>query len=234
MKWLNIILLLTASVWLTACLDEEDPGPRQNDVRTYAILDFDRIEAGDALDITIVYGTNYSVKAEGDRRNLSDLEVFKRGNALILRFDEYERRQYTTFITITMPAINRMDFSGAVNAKVSGFEPADRLDITLSGASLGQLDISAAEIYVNVTGASLLRLRGNGVLIDGSVSGASQLTAFEYQTENVNLHVSGASNGRVNVSEQLQVVATGASEVLYRGNPTLQVQTSGASVVKKD
>ncbi|MCW5912715.1 MAG: DUF2807 domain-containing protein [Cyclobacteriaceae bacterium] len=234
MKRFNIILFLSASVWLTACLDEEDPGPRQNDTRTYSVVDFDRVEAGDALDVTIVYGANYSVKAEGDRRNLNDLEVFKRGNALILRFDEFERRQYTTFITITMPLITGMDFSGAVIAKVSGFDPADRLDITLSGASLGQVDIQASEIYSNVTGASQLRLRGAGRLIDSSVSGASVLTAFEYQTERAKLHVSGASQGRVSVSEQLQVVATGASEVVYRGEPVLQVETSGASVVKKD
>lgn len=234
MKRFNLILLLVASVWLTACLNEEDPGPRQQDARSFAVVDFDRVEAGDALDVTIVAGTHYTIKAEGDRRNLDDLEVFKSGNSLIIRFDDNENRQYTTFITITMPTLTGVNFSGAVNGKVSGFDDVARLDVTLSGASLGQVDIDAAELYLNVNGASQLRLRGEGSLIDCSISGASVLTAFDYETVQAKLHVSGASQGRVNVSQQLQVVATGASEIIYRGEPELIVETSGASVVKKE
>ncbi|HNT49022.1 MAG TPA: DUF2807 domain-containing protein [Cyclobacteriaceae bacterium] len=234
MKRFNIIFLLTTTIWLTSCLNDEDPGPRQQDIRSFAVVDFDRIEAGDALDVTIVSGTNYSIKAEGDRRNLDDLEIFKRGNALILRFDENENRQYTTFITITMPALAGVNFSGAVNGKVSGFDDVERLDVTLSGASLGQIDMDATEIFLNINGASQLRLKGEGELMDGIISGASVLTAFEYEAVQAQLHVSGASQGRVTVSQKLQVVATGASEVIYRGEPELIVETSGASVVKKD
>lgn len=234
MKRYNIILLAITSVWLSACLNDEDPGPRQQDTRSYAVVDFDRVEAGDALDVTLVYGTNYSIKAEGDRRNLDDLEVFKSGNSLILRFDESENRQYTTFVTITMPVLTGINFSGAVNGKASGFDDVARLDITLSGASLGQVDMDATELFINVNGASQLRLKGEGELMEGTISGASTLTAFEYEATEVDLHVSGASQGRVNVVQQLHVVATGASEVLYRGDPELQVETSGASVVRKD
>jgi hypothetical protein len=179
MKRFNLILLLSASVWLTACLNDEDPGPRQQDARSFAVVDFDRVEAGDALDVTIVAGTHYTIKAEGDRRNLDDLEVFKSGNSLIVRFDESENRQYTTFVTISMPELVGINFSGAVNGKVSGFDDVARLDVTLSGASLGQVDMDADELYLNVNGASQLRLRGEGNLMDGSISGASVLTAFE-------------------------------------------------------
>ncbi|MBX2913843.1 MAG: DUF2807 domain-containing protein [Cyclobacteriaceae bacterium] len=234
MKRFNLIYFALSSVLLSACLDEEDPGPRQQDVRTFAVVDFDRVEAGDGLDVTIVYGTNYAIKAEGDRRNLSDLEIFKRGNALIVRFDEFEHRQYTTFITITMPVLAGINFSGAVNGRVSGFDPVARLDVTLSGASLGQVDMDANELYLNINGASQLRLRGQGSVLDGSISGASLLTGFEFKSVQAKLHISGASQGRVNVTQQLTVIATGASEVIYRGDPQLQVETSGASVVRKD
>jgi hypothetical protein len=117
MKRFNLILFLSASVWLTACLNDEDPGPRQQDARSFAVVDFDRVEAGDALDVMIVAGTHYTIKAEGDRRNLDDLEVFKSGNSLIVRFDESENRQYTTFVTITMPELVGINFSGSRKRK---------------------------------------------------------------------------------------------------------------------
>ncbi|MBX2895404.1 MAG: DUF2807 domain-containing protein [Cyclobacteriaceae bacterium] len=233
MKRFTIILALT-SFWLSSCLNEEDPGPRQQDVRTFAVVDFDRVEAGDGLDVTIVFGSNYTIKAEGDRRNLSDLEVFKRGSSLIVQYDESENRKYTTFITITMPELAGINFSGAVNGKVNGFAAVPRLDVTLSGASLGQIDMDATELYLNINGASQLRLRGTGSLMDGSISGASLLTGFDYLAAEARLHISGASQGRVNVTQQLKVIATGASEVIYRGNPQLQAETSGASIVRKD
>ncbi|MBN8576407.1 MAG: DUF2807 domain-containing protein [Cytophagales bacterium] len=233
MKRFHVLLFALSATGLSACLNDEDPGPRQSDIQSFAVVDFDRVEAGDALDVTIVYGSNYSIVAEGDRRNLNDLQVVKRGNALALRFDKSERRQYTTFVTITMPVVSGLNFSGAVNGRVSGFDVA-RLDVTLSGASLGQIDMDADELYLNINGASQLRLRGAGQWVDGIISGASVLSAFEFETAQAKLNISGASLGRINVFQKLQVAATGASEVLYRGNPELIVETSGASVVKKD
>ncbi len=90
MKNRSIATLLLSLVILSSCF-EEDPGPRQADSRQYAIVDFDRIQAGDALVITINQGNSFSIQADGDRRNLNDLLVYKNGNALVLRYDHLRR-----------------------------------------------------------------------------------------------------------------------------------------------
>jgi hypothetical protein len=100
MKKINLIMMFAALVLVSAC-NEEDPGPRQQDKQNYAEVDFDRIEAEDALVLTINYGENFSIEAEGDRRNLDDLRVVKNGNSLELRFNQSKKRQYETYITIT-------------------------------------------------------------------------------------------------------------------------------------
>jgi hypothetical protein len=96
------------------------------------------------------------------------------------------------------------------------------------------LNLDASELYFSVSGASQLRLSGEGQILNGTISGASLLSAFNYSSEQVKLIVSGASNGKVSVSQQLEVDASGASLILYRGNPQLEVQVSGESIVKKD
>jgi len=48
---------------------------------------------------------------------------------------------------------------------------------------------------------------------------------------NCELLVSGASDGEVTVSDALKVTATGASHVVYRGNPSLISEVSGSSSV---
>jgi Putative auto-transporter adhesin, head GIN domain len=218
---------------MSSCL-EEDPGPRQSDSRTYAMVDFDRIEAGDALTLTIRQGSIFSVAANGDRRNLDDLMVYKNGNTLALRYNHYEKRQYTTTIVITLPVMSGGDFSSAVNADISGFTNLSQFDLSLSGASLAQLDVEASELNFLLSGASQLRLTGKGEKLNGTISGASLLSAFGYPSTQAKLIVSGASNGKVNVSQQLEVNASGASLILYRGNPQVEVEASGESVVRQD
>lgn len=233
MKNRSIATLLLSLLILSSCF-EEDPGPRQADSRQYAIVDFDRIQAGDALVITIKQGNSFSIQADGDRRNLNDLLVYKNGNALVLRYDHYQKRQYNTTLTITMPVLNGSDFSGAVNAQVSGFTNLNSFDVSLSGASLVQLDIEASEFYFSVSGGSQLRLNGKGELLSGSLSGASLLSAFTYSSSKAKVIVSGASHGKVTVSQQLEVDASGASVVIYRGNPQLDVEATGESIVKQE
>jgi Putative auto-transporter adhesin, head GIN domain len=235
MKSFNSLFLLFAlSLALFSCNDE-DPGPRQNDDRSFAVVDFDRLEISEALDVTVQQGSSFSIQARGDSRNINDLEVYKNGNTLQIKFDNYRNRQYTTYITITMPVIRGLDFSGAVNGRINGFtEPISRFDLSLSGASMGQLDVNANEIYALLTGASNLRIHGTGKKIEASVSGASQFTAFDYPVEMARLTVTGASHAKINAAAQLYVSASGASEVLYRGTPFVEADVAGASSVKRD
>jgi len=231
MKNLAISTLILSSLLISSCY-EEDPGPRQTDSRTFAVMDYDRIEAGDALILTIKQGNTYSIQAVGDRRNLDDLLVYKNGNTLVLRYDHNEKRQYGTSITITSPDLTGFDFSGAVNGKISGFTHVSQFDLSLSGASLAQMEMDATELNFSLSGASQLLLNGFGEKLQGTISGASLLSAFDFLSAEAKLTASGASNGKVNVSSQLDVNASGASLIIYKGNPQLEVDASGESVVK--
>lgn len=233
MKNLNIILLLFSSLLMSSCF-EEDPGPRQSDIRQYVISDFDRIVAGDALSVTIKQGNSFSIQANGDQRNLDDLLVYKNGNTLIVRYDHYEKRQYGTSVNITLPTLAGVDFSSAVNANISGFTDVNQFDLTLSGSSLAQLDMEISELNFSLSGASQLQLNGKGEKLIGTLSGASLLSAFNFPSAQAKLIVTGASNGKVSVAQRLEVSASGASLILYRGNPQLEVEASGESIVKQE
>jgi len=233
MKNLAIATLLVSSLLLSSCL-EEDPGPRQSDSRTYTITDFDRVAASDALIITINQGNSFSIQADGDRRNLDDLMIYKNGSTLVIRYDHYEKRQYNTSINLTLPALEGSDFSSAVSANISGFTNVNQFDLTLSGASLAQLDMEVSELNFSLSGASQLQLNGKGQTLNGTLSGASLLSAFNFPSSQAKLIVTGASNGKVSVSQQLEVNASGASLVQYRGNPQVEIEASGESIVKPE
>lgn len=220
-------------LFLSSC-HHEDPGPLQEDRRDFSVIDFDRLEMGSAFNIIVEQGNSYSVTVKGDRRNINDLDVYKSGNTLIIEFEDNANRRHDTYITITMPTLKSINFSGASDSRIRGFESDDELNVFLSGASVLQLDADFREIDAIVSGASTLRLHGHGDELTANISGASNLQAFDYAVREASIDISGASEGKITATDELRVSAAGASSVLYRGDPAVSSTTSGASSVSKD
>jgi hypothetical protein len=218
----------------TACTHTEDPGPLREDKREFAVMDFDRIEIGSGFQIDVEQSSSFDVEAHGDQRNLDDLEIFVNGNSLIARFRNNANHIHATSIDIKMPMLSGVIFSGGTYSKVKGFESDQLLDVNLSGSSLCEMEVGYRKMNIVLSGASKLDLDGLGDEIKVEISGASELMAFEYPVRAANVNVSGASHGRVTVSDDLDAIASGASRLLYRGSPSVTSDVSGASAVQKD
>jgi hypothetical protein len=230
---LSLAALVSIASLLTACYTE-DPGPIQHYEKQFSVVDFDRVEIGDALKINIEQSNLFKIIADGDRRNVEDLIVEKEGTTLVVRFDEYRNRRHNTEITIKMPVLLGATLSGATDSKIRGFEENETLDIRLSGASVCQLDVFCDQLDAVVSGASYLYLYGEGQSLVADLSGASVLKAFRYPVVSADIKASGASDGNVSVSGSLHAIASGASVILYRGNPTVTSDVSGSSTVRQD
>lgn len=230
----NTIAIGFVAISLSACFDYEDEGPLQYQEESYVITDFDRLEIGDAFIIRVTAGNYFSIDVRGDRRNLDDVEVYKSGSTLVVRYDEYENRQHETYIDIVMPEITAAVFSGASNSVISGFEELELVNISLSGASVSQVDIETTQLNMNLSGASVADLRGLVSMLNAEVSGASSMKAFTMPVATAILNVSGASVAKVNVSDNLEATISGASTVIYRGNPSISQDLSGGSSLQRD
>ena len=217
-----------------SCADVEDPGPLQEATREFSVLDFDQLEMGSGFHIEVEQSTIFSVKAKGDRRNLDDLSVRTVGNTLVIEYDEHENRRHDTHIIIRMPELKGIHFSGGSKSKIRGFESEGSFSCYLSGGSVAQIDAGYRSAHLVISGGSTLRIRGLGDEIAGEISGASELSAFDYPVRSADLNLSGASRARVTVSDELEVTASGASNLVYRGNPVVAKDVSGASSVRRD
>ena len=224
---------LALPLLLSSCV-VEDPGPIQYTERTYPISDFDRLDMGSAFQIEVVQGSTFGVKATGDLRNIDDLDVFRSGSTLIVQYSRNATRRHETRIFITMPDLKEANFSGASKSLVEGFNGNNELKFTLSGASFAQLSADHSSLHLDVSGASKLVLNGEGESLWAMVTGASELAGFDYPVSEARIEASGASVGKVTVSTELEAIASGASTVRYRGNPSVSSNVSGGSSVRKD
>ncbi|MBS1979184.1 MAG: DUF2807 domain-containing protein [Bacteroidetes bacterium] len=214
----------------SACFPQQDPGPVQFDRRSYALMGFDRVEADEALMITLQSSPSFSVYAEGDRRNLDDLVVVKLGNTLRLGFSSFKRRDHPTYLTIQLPVLNNLLLSGASNAMASGFH--SDMGITLSGGSVGQFDLQCASVSLIISGASRVTLTGKATAFNGNVSGMSALHAADMSADRVEVVASGSSEARVWANETLKATASGSSIVFYKGSPSVTATVTDGSDVR--
>jgi len=226
------MMLLAAGTLLIGCY-VEDPGTIQNGTQSFEVTNFNRLELGSGFDIKVQQGLFFEVIARGDQRNLHDLDVRVQSGVLVIDYDHNSNRKHQTYITITMPSLRGADFSGGSYSVVSGFDET-QLDINLSGAAFCQLYSNAEKLKLNLSGASSLQMMGTGVTIDGNLSGASVLRAFNFPHQSANVIATGASSAKLLVSSNLIANASGASVIIYRGNPTVDAYTSGGGSVYRE
>ncbi|WP_051397821.1 head GIN domain-containing protein [Runella limosa] len=231
---LMLAMLASALVVVTSSFT-----PKQDDSRisrTYDLKGFDRLSLGSAFEISVTKG-NYSVKVEGRKQDIDDLEAGVSAGKLRIRYKDslgWGRNRKRVTVTVSMPTLKGLDLSGATTSRVSGFNDLGTLDLDISGASKSDIQVKAQKIIMDASGASSITLTGNANRIEGEVSGATSIRAYDFPVKEAFLDVSGASNVRVSVNGKMEVEASGASSVRYRGTASVRSNTSGASSVKSE
>ncbi len=235
-KKLSILSLIAATVLSVQSCYVDSPPPRGNATRDYALSGFERLEMGSAFSVVVRQGTAFSVRATGELNDLDDLEIYVEGGSGKLRagYRNRVRNRRPMEISVTMPVLRKVDFSGASRSDIEGFETAESIEFDLSGASRSYFRGKAGKIEAELSGASELQLEGEGNRLEAELSGASDISGFAFPVSRADLDLSGASKARVNVSDRLKVKAGGASKVRYKGAPSVEQDLSGASSVTRE
>jgi len=207
----------------------------QESKRSFNVSGFEKLDMGSAFVITVTKANDYKVEAAGREQDLKDLVVKVSNGKLSIGYPNnwggWKNRK-EVYITVTMPKLVGVDFSGASKSKVSGFS-SERFSINLSGASQGNFDIDAKELALDCSGASGITITGDGKSLNADVSGASSVNAFDFKVDVANIDASGASGAKVYVTSKIVAEASGASNVRYKGGASSVVaNTSGAGSVK--
>jgi hypothetical protein len=211
-----------------------DPNARVRDVAS-----FDRISVSSAIELYLSPDENEKVvvsAADPDYRDRirtrvtnGNLEIYYDSKGMANWRGNPKLKVYVAFRNL-----RELKATGATNTYVNGVIRSEKLRVDLSGASVFKGAVDAQELEIDQSGASDIRISGRAVRSKIDLSGASVFKAYDLSSESMDLDVSGASDAQINVVKELQVEASGASNVRYRGDGVLKsVNTSGASSVKK-
>jgi hypothetical protein len=201
----------------------------------YAFTDFTEVEIGSAFEFEIKQSSSYSINVTADDNVIDYVQVSKDGQTLKIRLGRFiSIGPVTLRASVTLPQLHGLTASGASRGTVSDFSSTEDLEITVSGASRVNGDVTAGNVEFGISGASTIQLEGSANDIDANVSGASHFNLEAFTVNNADVNFSGASSGTVNLNGRLDANLSGASRLWYIGEPTMgDINTSGASTISK-
>jgi hypothetical protein len=196
---------------------------------------FNGISASGMFQIHFIQSDNISLKVVADDNLHELIETYVNDRVLSVRTTESIRNAKKLELYISAPSLSFLDLSGAVSVDNKGEISGERLMIQTSGAAEINLNVRVEEIEIGCSGATEVDLRGRADKVEINASGATEIKMIELEALRMSLDLSGASEVKVNVTKELRVSASGASEIVYRGNPKLsRSDLSGASSIKQD
>lgn len=199
-----VVALAMLALLLNGCeggiLTIQDEGSSVLVTETRDVGAFKSVEVSGALqlELTVDPTASPAVAVTFDDNLIDRVVTRVSGDTLVLELDGTFNLTGSgdRLITVTMNTLQSLESSGATDVEMSGTASSYRLEV--SGASdVDAVDLTAADVDVDISGASGVKLSANGV-VSGSVSGASNLRVHGDPTS-VQVDSSGASN--VNIED---------------------------------
>ena len=135
---------------------------------------------------------------------------------------------------VSFKNINSLKATGASDVIINGTLKAASLDLKLAGASDMKGAVDIEKLTARISGASDMMVKGKVGMLDIDASGASDLKDFDLVVQTCEAQASGASDIKITVEKEISASATGASDIVIRGNGVIKkMSKSGASSVKK-
>ncbi len=198
---------------------------------------FNSVDVSGAINVYVKQDSaQQTIKVETDDNLQEYIDIHEDNGVLyISQRDNYSldpSKKIKVYVSATY--FKRFNISGASNIySENKLVSSETLDIDMSGASEIKLDVKAPRINADITGASSVMISGETKDFNVEGSGASDIKSFDLMTENTTLDISGACSAEVFASVKLDVQASGASGIKYKGNAAVNQDVSGASSVKK-
>lgn len=234
MKKLFILLLLAASYSVTIAQKTiSDPNAEKRNVSGYHA-----ISVGGGIDLYLSQGSeSVAVSAsETQFRNLIKTEV--KDGVLTIWYDyknsDNKRGDKHLKAYVSFKTLDKLNGSGGSDIDVDGTIKTNSLNLDVSGGSDFEGKIEADELVIEASGGSDVDISGSAKKLDIHASGGSDFSGYGLTTDICNLEASGGSDIEITVNRELNAVASGSSDVSYKGSAVVKgVKTSGSSSINK-
>lgn len=199
---------------------------------------FSAIKVSGGIDIYISQSDAEAIAVSAtEQKYRDDIKTIIENGTLRIYFESklsWNKDRKKLKVYISFKNLERLEASGACDVQVAGAITVPSLSINMSGASDFKGAVNVTTLAMELSGASDTRISGAAVNATIQSSGASDVKGYDLVTENCTAKATGASDINITVNKELNVHASGASDVYYKGTCVIRdLHSSGASTVAK-
>jgi hypothetical protein len=209
-------------------------GSGRSITKDYPLKGFTAIEVGSAFKVDVAQAADFAVAVTADDNLFDQVDVYVEGDTLRIAMKPGSFVNAGYRASVKLPALKRIQVSGASTAYLSGITTDEQLDVRASGASRLEGDVKANSLNLDLSGASKATLNGTAAAATLEVGGASSAKLEGLRTKDVRANLSGASTASVDASDSLDANLSGASRLTYAGQAKVSSQSvTGASTLAR-
>ena len=224
--------IVFAALVFTACTPRvQGNGKVKSETRETA--PFNAVDIDGAFEVYLTPADYSSLKVEADENLHQYIESYVENEVLYVSSTRRIGRHHELNLHLNVSDLRMIDASGASEFETRGMLRGEQLKLDFSGAVEADLELDYDKLNGDFSGACELNLRGNASRAVIDASGAVEVEAADFKTEYFALDISGAGEFDVYVTEELDINASGAVEVKYKGDPAvINRKVSGAASIE--
>ena len=231
------IILFFSVVALVSCNDRVKPSGNEISMER-PVGEFSALEVHSAIRATVTTGDTPHLVVTADDNILPYIETYTRGGTLIVKIRKNTsiKGEATLKVDIQTTGLNDVAGHGASSLLFPDGLIADDLKVELHGASRWEGGITTKTLNASLSGASVITADGGasvGLVLSCAGASCFNRDGYGFSADVVNANLAGASEAKVTVGSTLNVNASGASRLSYKGDPQVTKNTSGGSVVEQ-
>jgi len=198
---------------------------------------FSGVEVSTGIDVLLSQGDDFEVVVEADE-NLQEVILTElEGKRLVVRTDHVNiRSARSKKVHVTLPELEELKISSAGDCIGETSFQCEDLRLSISSAGDLTLEVEARRINLDISSSGDARLSGSAEMLDANLSSAGDLNAFDLVARVVDVNVSSAGDARVHATEELEMNASSAGNIYYRGEAEVirSTSSSAGSIVRRD
>lgn len=242
MKTKSILVMLVAvSIIFTSCCKKNNQVTPSANVTTQkrSASEFTKLDVSSIFVVYVTFSDEESVTVEANDNLQPYIKVSNSGENLTVKMDNninIKGGEATLNVYVTAKELTKVSGDGAVNFQFQNELTGQNLDIDLSGSSNFTGTLNLEQLNISLSGASNLLLSGHSDNCRIDASGSSLVKDYSFETNQFTADLDGASELHLTVNERMDITASGASMIYYKGNAQINSQNlSGASqIIKMD
>lgn len=194
------------------------------------VKSFDIIKVQKGINLYITQGSPASLVVKADENLMENIITKVDGNTLYLDVQGSIRKVKAMDVYVTLGNLKELHASGGSDVYAESGLKAGELKLFCSGGSDTKMKLDAETLYCETSGGSDAVLSGKANKLSVKSSGGSDFNGKGLEVVSCKIHTSGASDAWVFVTGEIEMEASGASDIHHKGGAkVISSKASGGS-----